>query len=61
MTDGKNMAFINCPWKSTASCNFICETCFRSDPEGFKPMLDDINRLTRRLEALERKEEEDNG
>lgn len=29
----RSMAFTNCPWKSTAGCNLICETCFRSDPK----------------------------
>lgn len=24
------MAFMNCPWKSTAGCNYICETCMGS-------------------------------
>lgn len=46
------MAFMNCPWKNTARCNLICETCLHSDSEGLKVLLDDINRLTIRLEAL---------
>ena len=41
------MAFMNCPWKSTAGCNFICETCLHSDSDGFRTLLDDINRLGR--------------
>lgn len=42
------MAFMNCPRKNTARCNLVCETCLHSDSEG----LNDINRLTIRLEAL---------
>lgn len=30
------MAFMNCPWKSTAECNYICVDCFHSDPDGLK-------------------------
>ena len=48
----RSMAFMNCPWKSTAGCNYICAECFRSDPDGLRTLLDDFNRLTIRLEAL---------
>ena len=41
----RSMAFMNCPWKSTAGCNYICVECFRSDPDGLKTLLDDFNRL----------------
>ena len=39
------MAFMNCPWKSTAGCNYICETCLHSDSDGFRTLLDNFNRL----------------
>ena len=39
------MAFMNCPWKSTAGCNLICAECFRSDPDGLRTLLDDFNKL----------------
>ena len=45
------MAFMNCPGKSTAGCNYICETCLHSDSYGLKTILDDINRLGRQIEA----------
>lgn len=48
----RSMAFMNCPWKSTAGCNYICAECFRSDPDGLRTLLDNFNRLTIRLEAL---------
>lgn len=47
------MAFMNCPWKSTAGCNYICEMCLRSDSDGLKTILDDINRLGRQIETKE--------
>lgn len=49
----RSMAFMNCPWKSTAGCNYICEECFRSDPDGLKSILDEINRLGRQIETKE--------
>lgn len=47
------MAFMNCPWKSTAECNLICIDCLRSDPDGFRTLLDDFNRLGERLKTKE--------
>lgn len=44
-------AFMNCPWKSTAECNLICVDCFHSDPDGFRALLDDFNRLGRQIET----------
>lgn len=55
------MAFMNCPWKNTAGCNLICETCLHSDSEVLKGLLDDINRFTRRLEALKEDKNENRG
>lgn len=52
------MAFMNCPWKSTAGCNYICVTCLHSDSDGFRTLIDDINRLGRQIET---KEDENNG
>lgn len=49
----RSMAFMNCPWKSTAGCNYICEECFRSDPDGLKSILGEINRLGRQIETKE--------
>lgn len=49
----RSMAFMNCPWKSTAGCNFICAECFRSDPNGLKTILDEINRLGRQIKTKE--------
>ena len=49
----RSMAFMNCPWKSTAGCNYICETCLHSDSDGFKTILDDINRLKRQMKTKE--------
>lgn len=49
----RSMAFMNCPWKSTAECNYICVDCFRSDPDGLKTILDDINRLERQIKTKE--------
>ena len=43
----RSMAFMNCPWKFTAGCNLICETCLHGDSDGLKTILDDINRLGR--------------
>ena len=43
----RSMAFMNCPWKSTAGCNYICVECFRSDPDGLRSLIDDFNRLGR--------------
>ena len=51
----RSMAFMNCPWKSTAGCNLICETCLHSDSDGLKTILDDINRLGRQMKAKEDK------
>lgn len=51
------MAFTNCPWKSTAGCNYICAECFRSDPDGLRSLIDDFNRLGRQIE----KKEDDDG
>lgn len=48
------MAFMNCPWKSTAGCNYICAECFHSDPDGFKTILDDIHKLGRQIETKEK-------
>ena len=48
------MAFMNCPWKSTAGCNYICAECFRSDPEEFRTLLDDFNKLGERLKTMEK-------
>lgn len=50
------MAFMNCPWKSTAECNLICIDCLRSDPDGFKTLLDDFNRLGEQLKTKEDKD-----
>ena len=47
------MAFMNCPWKSTAGCNYICETCLHSDPDGFRALIDDFNRLGRQIKTKE--------
>lgn len=47
------MAFMNCPWKSTAVCNLICVECFRSDPDGLRSLIDDFNRLGRQIETKE--------
>lgn len=49
----RSMAFMNCPWKSTAECNLICETCLHSDPDGLRTILDDINRLGRQIKTKE--------
>lgn len=49
----RSMVFMNCPWKSTAECNFICVDCLRSDPDGFRALLDDFNRLGERLKTKE--------
>lgn len=48
----RSMAFINCPWKFTAECNLICETCIHSDPDGLRKLLDDFNRLGERLKTI---------
>lgn len=52
----RSMAFMNCPWKSTAGCNYICETCLHSASDGLKALIDDCNRLGRQMK---RKESED--
>lgn len=49
----RSMAFMNCPWKSTAGCNYICETCLHSDSDGLKAILDDINRLGKQMKTKE--------
>ena len=49
----RSMAFMNCPWKSTAGCNYICVECFHSDPDGFRSLIDDFNRLGRQIETKE--------
>ena len=49
----RSMAFMNCPWKSTAGCNLICVECFRSDPDGLRTLLDDFNRLGRQIKTKE--------
>ena len=49
----RSMAFMNCPWKSTAGCNYICVECFRSDPDGLRSLIDDFNRLGRQIETKE--------
>lgn len=54
----RSMAFMNCPWKSTAGCNYICETCLYSDSDGFKTIFDDINRLGRLGRQIKTKEDE---
>lgn len=51
----RSMAFMNCPWKSTAGCNYICETCLHSDSDGLRTLLDDFNRLGERLKIMEDK------
>nr|DAM97728.1 MAG TPA: Radical SAM superfamily [Caudoviricetes sp.] len=51
----RSMAFMNCPWKFTAGCNLICETCLHSDPDGLRTLLDDFNRLGERLKIMEDK------
>lgn len=53
----RSMAFMNCPWKNTAGCNYICAACFRSDPEGLKGLLDSIERLPEQRETSEAKDE----
>ena len=45
------MAFMNCPWKSTAGCNLICAECFRSDPDGLRTLLDNFNKLGEEIET----------
>lgn len=52
----RSMAFMNCPWKSTAGCNLICVTCLHSDSDGFRALLDDFNRLGERLKTMEDKD-----
>ena len=47
------MAFMNCPWKSTAGCNYICAECFHSDPGGLRTLIDDFNRLGKQIETKE--------
>lgn len=49
----RSMAFMNCPWKSTAGCNYICEECFHSDPDGLRSLIDNFNRLGRQIETKE--------
>lgn len=49
----RSMAFMNCPWKSTAGCNYICETCLHSDSDGLKTILDDISRVGRQMKTKE--------
>ena len=49
----RSMAFMNCPWKSTAGCNLICVECFRSDPDWLRTLLDDFNRLGRQIKTKE--------
>lgn len=49
----RSMAFMNCPWKFTAGCNLICETCLHSDSDGLKALIDDFNRLGRQIETKE--------
>ena len=44
------MAFMNCPWKFTAGCNLICETCLHSDSDGFRSLIDDFNSLGEEIE-----------
>ena len=46
----RSMAFMNCPWKSTAGCNLICAECFHSDPDGLRTLLDDFNKLGEEIE-----------
>lgn len=50
----RSMAFMNCPWKFTAGCNLICETCLHSDSDGLKALIDDFNRLGRILDDVNR-------
>lgn len=47
----RSMAFMNCPWKSTAGCNLFCEECLHSDSDGLRTLLDDVNRLGRQIET----------
>ena len=47
------MAFMNCLWKSTAGCNYICETCLHGDLDELRTLLDDFNRLGRQIETKE--------
>ena len=49
----RSMAFMNCPWKFTAGCNLICETCLHGDSDGLKTLLDDFNRLEEEIETKE--------
>lgn len=49
----RSMVFMNCPWKSTAGCNLICETCLHSDSDGLKTILDDISRVGRQMKTKE--------
>lgn len=49
----RSMAFMNCPWKSTAGCNYICAECLHSDPDGLRTLLDDFNRLGKQLKTME--------
>lgn len=53
MVEKRSMAFMNCPWKFTAGCNLICEECLHSDSDGFRALLDDVNRLGERLKIME--------
>ena len=53
MFEKRSMAFMNCPWKFTAGCNLICETCLHNDPDGLRTLLDDFNRLGRQIETKE--------
>ena len=49
----RSMAFMNCPWKSTAGCNYICAECFLSDSDWLRSLIDDFNRLGRQIETKE--------
>lgn len=49
----RSMAFMNRPWKFTAGCNLICESCLHSDPDELKTLLDDFNRLEEEMETKE--------
>lgn len=56
----RSMAFMNCPWKSTARCDYICETCLHGDSDGLKTILDDINRLGRQIKTKENENDQSN-
>ena len=50
----RSLAFMNCPWKSTAGCNYICGECLHSDSDGLRILLDDFNRIGKQIEKQRR-------